>query len=70
MIDINRQEEKTTLFFRANKTLKNPTVKITVDSKEIFKKKYLALRPPEMEKIEVDFNSLKEDSKVEFTIEV
>lgn len=69
MLNINDLKEKVTVFYRASKTMKTPTVTIKVDDEVIFKKKYLALRPPEMEKIEVDFSSVKETSKIVLDIE-
>jgi len=44
---------------------------VTADGKEIFRKKYRALRPPEMENITLDFAAygLSENSVINFDIE-
>ena len=71
MIDLGRDNSETTLYFRSREPLDGATLKLLVDGKEVFKKKYAFLRPPEMEKLTIDFDSLglDEKSEVEFRIE-
>ena len=47
------------------------TLRITVDGNEVFKKKFAFLRPPEMQRIEIDFSAfgLKAASKVVVELE-
>ena len=71
MIDLGRDNSETTLYFRSREPLDGATLKLLVNGKEVFKKKYAFLRPPEMEKLTIDFDSLglDEKSEVEFRIE-
>lgn len=71
-LDLNSDNSKTVLYFRSREVLDGCTFKIKVDGKEVFSKKYPFLRPPEMEKLIVDFSSfgLSESSKTELDIEV
>ncbi len=68
-ININDYLDKTVMFFRSNKILKNATATISVDGEVIFKKRFMALRPPEMEKIDVEFKNLNKNSNIIFNIE-
>lgn len=70
-LNINKNLE-TVLYFRSREVLNNCIFKIIVDGKEVLRKKYPFLRPPEMEKLTVDFTSfgLSEKSKIELDIEV
>lgn len=71
-LDLKKDNSKTTVYFRSREVLNNCTLKIKVNGEEKLKKKYAFLRPPEMEKISVDFNeyNLKQSDKVDFEIEV
>ncbi|HQC54950.1 MAG TPA: FAD-dependent oxidoreductase [Clostridia bacterium] len=60
-IDINSLKEKTTFFFRASTDMLKAKVVVTVNGGEVFTKKYIALRPPEMEKISVPLKLEKGD---------
>ena len=68
LIDVNADNTKRIMYFRANKVLHNALVTLTVDGKEIFKKTYANLRPPEMQRIVVNYPKMNKDSKVIFTI--
>lgn len=63
ILNLNSINGKTVMFFRADKDLGPSELRITVDGKEIFKKKYRALRPPEMERIQVDFQGIEINEK-------
>lgn len=65
-IDLSSNHSKVVIFFRSKYELKESVVSITVDGIEIFKRKYKALRPPEMERIEIDFNkaNITKESKI------
>lgn len=71
-LDLNRDNQHTILYFRSRDILDGCTFKISIDGKEVFSKKYPFLRPPEMEKLIVDFSQyhLSEKSQIQLDIEV
>ncbi len=72
VLDIKKDNSKTIVYFRSKDVLDNCRLKLSVDGKEVYSKKYAFLRPPEMEKLLIDFDSygLNENSKISFEIEV
>lgn len=72
MLDLNEDNSGTTVYFRSREDLNGCKFKITVDGKEVFSKKYPFLRPPEMEKLVIDFSAygLTPQSQVKLDIEV
>ena len=54
---VNKDSKEVILYFRVNKVMKNKTVIIKDNKSIIFKKKYLFLKPPEMEKIVLKINN-------------
>jgi hypothetical protein len=64
-------KEKTVFYFRSRESLKTGTLCIDVDGKTVFKKKYRNLKPPEMERLELDTSpfSITPDSIVRVRIE-
>ncbi|MEG2541283.1 MAG: FAD-dependent oxidoreductase [Clostridia bacterium] len=70
-IDLTKPCDKVVVFFRAAKDMDKATFTITVDGEEMLKKKYAFLRPPEMQRIEVDFSAftLKDGAKIELALE-
>lgn len=70
-IDLSKPCDKTVFFFRSAKDMDKATLRITVDGNEVFKKKFAFLRPPEMQRIEIDFSAfgLKAASKVVVELE-
>lgn len=71
-IDLNADNSDTTVYFRSRDILDNCVLKINIDGKEVYSKKYPFLRPPEMEKLSLNFNEygLNEQSVIRFEIEV
>ena len=69
-LDLNRDNSKTTVYFRSREILDKCVFKIKKDGQEVFKKKYPFLRPPEMEKLVIDFDSFKLDESSELTLEI
>ncbi|MGN0467848.1 MAG: FAD-dependent oxidoreductase, partial [Acutalibacteraceae bacterium] len=71
-LDLNQLGDETVIYFRSRDILDKCQFKIKKDGQEVFSKKYQFLRPPEMEKLVIDFSSygLSKDSKIEFEIEV
>ena len=64
-------EKEVVLYFRSRKVLKGGTLVITVDKRRVFEKTYQSLKPPEMERLTVDFRTfgLAENSEVELYIQ-
>ena len=63
-------EKKIILYFRSKAVVKEAVLEITVDKKLMFKQAFQSLKPPEMERIEVDFTNIQlgKDSDVELRI--
>lgn len=71
-IDILADNSKTVVYFRSRDVYDNSLFRVTVDGKTVFEKKYAFLRPPEMEKVIVDFASCEvtENSVIKAEVEV
>ncbi len=71
-LDLNRDNSKTTLYFRSREVLDRCVLRLRVDGREVFSKRYPFLRPPEMERLDMDFSQfeLSERSEIELDIEV
>ncbi len=71
MLDLNADNKNVTVYFRSKDVFNGASLKLTIDGKEVFSKKYAYLRPPEMERLSFDFTAygLSEGSKAEFSIE-
>lgn len=71
-LDLEKDNSETVLYFRSRDVLDGCTFKIKKNGEEIFSKKFAFLRPPEMERLVIDFSSfgLDESSKIELDIEV
>ena len=71
LIDLNKEDKKTVVYFRSAEVLDNNRLVVSVDGKTVFEKKYAFLRPPEMERLEMDFSNyhLTENSDLTFSIE-
>lgn len=71
-LDLNADNRETVLYFRSRDVLNGCTLKMRLDGKEVFSKKYPFLRPPEMERLEMDFSKfpLTASSHLELDIEV
>jgi len=69
-LDIDMLRGETPLLFRVKETRENAVVKVFVDGKEIFSQEFLTLRPPEVERIVVNFSSvLNRESRIELRME-
>ncbi len=70
-LDITSLTEITPIFFRVAADMREQTLKVLVDGKEVFSKKYRALRPPEMQRLEIPFaqNIISENSEILFVLE-
>lgn len=69
-IDLNTLTDKTHIFFRSRDERGKTMLTVKVSGKEIFTKRYVRLRPPEMERLEIDLTSvsLDENSKIELSL--
>lgn len=71
-LDLNRDNSSVTLYFRSRDVLNSCRLVIKKDGKEMLSKRYAFMRPPEMEKLVIDFNKyeLDENSKITVDVEV
>lgn len=65
------RREKVTLYFRSRRTMRKAGLTVAVDGIEIYRKEYTGLKPPEMQRLELDFGKceIKADSKITFVLE-
>ena len=70
-LNLSADNKKTTVYFRSRADYNNCCLRLFIDGKEVFSKRYAFLRPPEMEKLELDFEALHlcESSDVRFVLE-
>lgn len=70
-IDLSKPHDKVVFFFRSAKDMDRATLRIVADGKEVYKKKFVFLRPPEMQRVEIDFSAfgLTEGSKLTVELE-
>lgn len=71
-LDLDQIEGKTTLYFRSREVLDNCRLRLLIDGQEVFSKRYPFLRPPEMERLDIEFSqyNLTENSRAELELEV
>ncbi len=60
---------KTIIYFRVAAEFANKTLKLYINDSEVFKRRYLNLRPPEMEKLELDFANYQNIESIKFVLE-
>lgn len=63
VLDLESLNDKTVMFFRADRDMGPSELRVTVDGKDILVRRYKALRPPEMERIQVDFQGIEIDER-------
>lgn len=70
-IDLGKPCDKVVFFFRAARDMDKATLKFTVDGKEVYKKNFSFLRPPEMQRVEIDFSAfgITDKSKIVAVVE-
>ena len=71
-LDLDRDNSETALYFRSREVLDGCVLRVRADGREVFSKRYPFLRPPEIERLNVDFSrfGLHEGSEIELDIEV
>ena len=57
-LDIDNLSGETTMFFRSCEVREKSIVRVLANNNEVFRKQYNQLRPPEMERITVDFGDV------------
>ncbi|MCQ2554182.1 MAG: NAD(P)/FAD-dependent oxidoreductase [Clostridia bacterium] len=69
-IDLTTDLSKVEMYFRSFSTVKNAVLEIKIDGNPFMEKKYMVVRPPEMEKLVLDLSSagLTENSVISFGI--
>ena len=68
-VDISRMDEDVVFFFRTLEVMGKTLVRVLANGREVFQKKYNQLRPPEMERIEIDLTGLCEGDDITFLME-
>ncbi|MEG1165734.1 MAG: FAD-dependent oxidoreductase, partial [Oscillospiraceae bacterium] len=63
-LNTSADASKTVIFFRSREVRDKTTVRVLINGEEAFKKNYAKLKPPEMERIVVDFSSVKPGDKI------
>lgn len=69
-IDLSKPCDKTVFFFRSAKDMDKATLRITADGRETYKKKFVFLRPPEMQRVEIDFAAMGLSPSCKLTVEL
>lgn len=54
-VNVGPGASKAVLYFRSREILQNAVLNIVIDGKTVFEKKYRSLKPPEMERLMLDF---------------
>lgn len=72
LLNLNADNSAVTVYFRSRENRNRCRFRITVDGREVFSKKYPFLRPPEMERLVIDFSAfgLTDRSRIKMDIEV
>lgn len=70
-MNLEQGKTKAVLYFRSKEVLKAGRLLLTVDGRTVFEKKYRNLKPPEMERLEIEFGdfNLKSGSDVRVSIQ-
>jgi thioredoxin reductase len=69
-LNIDDLEKPAVIYFRSKEEMGKTRLAVTIDGKEVYTKKFLRLRPPEMERLELDFKAMnvKCGSTVKFSL--
>lgn len=69
-ISVDAPDLKTVLYFRSRRVLEKCALVITADGKEVLRKRYAHLRPPEMERLEFDFSALGLTPEMKISLDI
>lgn len=67
-LDLNKDNSAVTLYFRSREILNNCRLVIKIDGGEVVSKRYAFMRPPEMEKLVINFNKYKLNDNSNITV--
>lgn len=70
-LNLSAPLDNVTMYFRSAREMRNAKLKIKIGEKTVFEKKYPVVRPPEMERLSMDFSgfSIREDQTVKLILE-
>ena len=69
-IDLGKPQDRVVFFFRSAKDMDRATLRILADGKEVYKKKFAFLRPPEMQRVEMDFSAFGLNAGSKLSVEL
>ena len=69
-INLNKDNSKTTFYFRSKKVMGKSTLKLIIDGKEVWSRKYPFLKPPEMQQISIDMSRFLTDDNCNMHFEI
>jgi len=69
-LNVDDLDKPAVIYFRSKEEMGKTRLTVTIDGNEVYTKKFLRLRPPEMERLELDFKSMnvKRGSIVNFSL--
>lgn len=70
-LNLSAPLDNVTMYFRSAREMRNAKLKIKIGEKTVFEKKYPVVRPPEMERLSMDFSgfSIGEDQTLKLILE-
>lgn len=70
-LNLSAPLDNVTMYFRSAREMRNAKLKIKIGEKTVFEKKYPVVRPPEMERLSMDFSgfSIREDQTLKLILE-
>lgn len=68
-IDLAQNDEQVRFYFRAAREYQNVRLLVRAGGRVVLEKRYTALRPPEMERVQVDVRGLRETDCLQFSLE-
>ena len=69
-IDLTKPTDRVVFFFRSAKDMDRGTLRLIADGKEVYKKKFSFLRPPEMQRVEIDLSAFGLTAKSKLSVEL
>ena len=69
LIDLNCETKKTILYFRSTEVFEKQKLVIYGNDEIVFSKKYNYIKPPEMERVEIDLSSVKNLQEIKVVLE-
>lgn len=70
LLDLNQDNSAVNIYFRSDKIMDRCVMRITADNKCMFEKRYPFLRPPEMQRLTIDFSRFALSDHSRLTINV